>query len=90
MEEVIKRANNTKYGLAAGIMTNNINTANTVSRSIRAGSVWINCYFGFDNDAPAGGYKMSGFGKDLGINGLHKYLQVKSIASTPIYNSPWL
>ncbi|XP_057777329.1 aldehyde dehydrogenase family 2 member C4-like [Salvia miltiorrhiza] len=89
MEEVIKRANNTKYGLAAGIMTNNLNTANTVSRSIRAGTIWINCYFAFDNDAPVGGYKMSGFGKDMGINALHKYLHVKSIA-TPIYNSPWL
>ncbi|KAL1561429.1 Aldehyde dehydrogenase 2 member C4 [Salvia divinorum] len=89
MEEAIKRANNIKYGLAAGVMTNNLDTANTVSRSIKAGSIWINCYFAFDNDAPIGGYKMSGFGKDMGMDALHKYLHVKSIA-TPIYNSPWL
>ncbi|KAG8382012.1 hypothetical protein BUALT_Bualt05G0032200 [Buddleja alternifolia] len=89
VEEVIKRANGTKYGLAAGIMTNDLNIANTVSRSLRAGAVWINCYFGFDNDLPIGGYKRSGFGKDMGMDALHKYLQHKSIA-IPIYNSPWL
>ncbi|KZV14473.1 hypothetical protein F511_43038 [Dorcoceras hygrometricum] len=89
VEEVIKRANGTKYGLAAGVMTDNLNIANTVSRSIRAGVVWINCYFAFDNDLPYGGYKMSGFGRDCGLESLHKYLQVKSVA-TPIYNTPWL
>ncbi|XP_051126612.1 aldehyde dehydrogenase family 2 member C4-like [Andrographis paniculata] len=89
VEEVIERANKTKYGLAAGIMTNDLNIANTVSRSLKAGTIWINCYFGFDNDFPVGGYKMSGFGKDMGMDALNKYLQIKSIA-TPIYNSPWL
>ncbi|KAK6130588.1 hypothetical protein DH2020_035680 [Rehmannia glutinosa] len=89
VEEVIKRANNTKYGLAAGIMTNDLNIANTLSRSLRAGAIWINCYFAFDNDLPIGGYKMSGFGKDMGMEALNKYLQVKAIA-TPIFNSPWL
>ncbi|KAH6755675.1 aldehyde dehydrogenase 2C4, partial [Perilla frutescens var. hirtella] len=89
VEEVIKRANNTKYGLAAGIMTNNLNIANTVSRSIKAGTIWINCYFAFDNDLPVGGYKRSGFGKDMGMDALHKYFQLKSIAM-PIFNSPWL
>ncbi|XP_039163468.1 aldehyde dehydrogenase family 2 member C4 isoform X2 [Eucalyptus grandis] len=89
MEEVIKRANDTRYGLAAGILTKNIDLANTVSRSIRAGMIWINCYLAVDNDCPYGGYKMSGFGKDLGLDALHKYLHVKSIV-TPIYNSPWL
>ncbi|KAK6116783.1 hypothetical protein DH2020_049516 [Rehmannia glutinosa] len=89
VEEVIKRANSTKYGLAAGIMTNDLNIANTLSRSLRAGAIWINCYFAFDNDLPIGGYKMSGFGKDMGMEALNKYLQVKAIA-TPIFNSPWL
>ncbi|XP_074362431.1 aldehyde dehydrogenase 1-like [Apium graveolens] len=87
--EVIRRANATKYGLAAGVITNNLDTANTVSRSIRAGVIWINCYFAFDRDSPYGGYKMSGFGRDMGIDGLDKYLHAKSVA-TPIYNSPWL
>ncbi|KAJ8749844.1 hypothetical protein K2173_013247 [Erythroxylum novogranatense] len=89
VDEAIKRANDTRYGLAAGIVTKNLDVANTVSRSIRAGIIWINCYFGFDNDCPYGGYKMSGFGRELGMDALHKYLHVKSVV-TPIYNSPWL
>ncbi|KAG6658498.1 hypothetical protein CIPAW_04G165900 [Carya illinoinensis] len=62
VEEAIKRANSTRYGLAAGIVTKDINVANTVSRSIRAGSIWINCYGALDYDCPFSGYKMSGFG----------------------------
>ncbi|GAB2300396.1 Aldehyde dehydrogenase 2 member C4 [Dionaea muscipula] len=89
IEEAIERANNTKYGLAAGIVTKDINTANTVSRSIRAGVIWINCYFAFDNDIPFGGYKLSGFGKDYGMDALYKYTKLKSVV-TPIFNSPWL
>jgi coniferyl-aldehyde dehydrogenase len=89
VEEAIERANCTKYGLAAGIISNDINTVNRVSRSVRAGTVWVNCYFAFEADAPFGGYKMSGFGRDQGMNAIEKYLQVKSVI-TPIYNSPWL
>ncbi|XP_010926163.1 aldehyde dehydrogenase family 2 member C4 [Elaeis guineensis] len=89
IEEAIERANNTRYGLASGIVTKDLNIANRVSRSIRAGSIWINCYFGFDVDCPFGGYKMSGFGKDMGLHAIDKYLQVKSVV-TPIYGSPWL
>ncbi|KAM1061869.1 hypothetical protein ACFX14_026180 [Malus domestica] len=89
IEEAIKKANNSKYGLAAGIITKDLNVANTVSRSIRAGIIWINCYLAFDGDCPYGGYKMSGFGRELGLQGLHKYLHTKSVV-TPIYNSPWL
>lgn len=89
IEEAIKKANDTRYGLAAGIMTKDLNVANTVSRSIRAGSIWINCYFALDNDCPFGGYKMSGFGSDLGMESLYKYLKIKSVV-TPLYNSPWL
>ena len=89
IEDAIKIANNTRYGLASGIVTKSLDTANTVSRSIRAGIVWINCYFAFGDDIPYGGYKMSGFGRDFGMEALHKYLQVKSVV-TPLYNSPWL
>lgn len=89
IEEAIKKANNTRYGLAAGIVTKDLNIANTVSRSIRAGTIWINCYLAFDASCPFGGYKMSGFGKDMGMEALEKYLHVKSVV-TPIYNSPWL
>ncbi|KAL7239857.1 hypothetical protein ACSBR2_005678 [Camellia fascicularis] len=89
VEETIERANATKYGLAAGIVTNDLNLANTVSRSMWAGVIWINCYIAFDSDCPYGGFKMSGFGRDLGMDALDKYLQVKYVV-TPIYNSPWL
>ncbi|XP_031096206.1 aldehyde dehydrogenase family 2 member C4-like isoform X1 [Ipomoea triloba] len=89
IEEAIQRANATKYGLAAGIVTKDLNTANTVSRSIRAGVVWINCYLAFDYDIPYGGYKMSGFGRDSGMEALDQYLQTKCVV-TPLYDSPWL
>ncbi|KAK8595625.1 hypothetical protein V6N13_000328 [Hibiscus sabdariffa] len=88
MEEGIKRANSTTYGLAAGIITKNLNVANTVLRSIRAGVIWINCYTVFDMDCPYGGYKMSGFGRDFGLEALDQYLQIKSVV-TPVLNSPW-
>ncbi|KAI0524040.1 hypothetical protein KFK09_003404 [Dendrobium nobile] len=89
IEEAIEKANNTKYGLAAGILTNDLNTANRVSRSIRAGGIWVNCYMITESGIPFGGYKMSGFGMDSGLQALEKYLKVKSVI-TPIYNSPWL
>ncbi|KAL2929537.1 Aldehyde dehydrogenase family 2 member C4 [Bienertia sinuspersici] len=85
IDDAIQRANATKYGLAAGIVTKNIDIANTVSRSIRAGTIWINCYFGFDCDAPIGGYKLSGFGREQGLEGLYIYTQVKTVV-TPLHN----
>ncbi|KAK8938988.1 Aldehyde dehydrogenase family 2 member C4 [Platanthera zijinensis] len=89
IEEAIEKANNTRYGLAAGVVTKDLNTANRISRSIRAGMIWINCYLVIDGDIPFGGVRMSGFGKDCGLEGLEKYLKVKSVI-TPIYGSPWL
>ncbi|KAJ4708414.1 Aldehyde dehydrogenase family 2 member like [Melia azedarach] len=89
IEEGIKRANDTRYGLAAGIVTKDLNIANTVSRSIRAGIIWINCYLAFDKDCPYGGCKMSGFGRDCGLEAVYKFLHIKSVV-TPIYDSPWL
>uniref|UniRef100_A0A6V7QQT9 Aldehyde dehydrogenase 1 n=1 Tax=Ananas comosus var. bracteatus TaxID=296719 RepID=A0A6V7QQT9_ANACO len=89
IEEAMEKANNTKYGLAAGVVTKDLNIANRMSRSIRAGIIWINCYLIIDRDCPFGGFKMSGFGKDSGMHALEKYLQVKSVI-TPIFDSPWL
>nr|XP_043610154.1 aldehyde dehydrogenase family 2 member C4-like [Erigeron canadensis] len=90
IEEAITKANKTSYGLAAGIVTNDLNIANRVSRSVRAGMIWINCYHNFDAGCPIGGYKLSGFGgMDHGMEALEKYLQTKAVV-TPIYNSPWL
>ncbi|KAI9128716.1 hypothetical protein K1719_000199 [Acacia pycnantha] len=89
MEEAIERANKSRYGLAAGLVTKNLDIANTMSRSIKAGTIWINCYLVFSLDCPYGGYKMSGFGREFGMEAIHKYFQIKSVI-TPIYNSPWL
>ncbi|KAK2442840.1 aldehyde dehydrogenase family 2 member B4, mitochondrial [Trifolium repens] len=79
-DEVIRRANNTRYGLAAGVFTKNLDTANTLMRGLRAGTVWINCF---------GGYKMSGVGREKGIYSLHDYLQVKAVVA-PLKNPAWL
>lgn len=89
IEEVIHRANASPYGLAAGVFTQNLDTANTVSRALRAGTVWINCYDIFDAGIPFGGYKMSGIGREKGIYSLQNYLQVKAVV-TALQNPAWL
>ena len=89
LDEVIRRANTTRYGLAAGVFTQNIDTANTLTRALRTGTVWINCFDVFDAAIPFGGYKMSGMGREKGIYSLHNYLQVKAVV-TPLKNPAWL
>ncbi|XP_008781996.1 aldehyde dehydrogenase family 2 member B7, mitochondrial [Phoenix dactylifera] len=89
LNEVIRRANTTRYGLAAGVFTNNLDTANTLTRALRAGTVWINCFDVFDAAIPFGGYKMSGQGREKGIDSLKNYLQVKAVV-TPLKNPAWL
>ncbi|BAU01054.1 hypothetical protein VIGAN_11020800 [Vigna angularis var. angularis] len=89
LEEVIRRANATHYGLAAGVYTQNTDTANTLMRALRVGTVWINCYDVFDAAIPFGGYKMSGQGRVRGIYSLRSYLQVKAFV-TPLKNPAWL
>lgn len=83
--EVIHRANATRYGLAAGVFTKNLNTANTLTRGLKVGTVWINCFFVFDAAIPFGGFKMSGQGRERGLHGLKSYLQVKAVV-TPLEN----
>ncbi|CAG9858404.1 unnamed protein product [Phyllotreta striolata] len=81
LEEVIERANNTKYGLAAGVVTKNIDTALVFAEAVEAGSVWINCYDeAMGAQTPFGGYKQSGIGRDLGKDSLKEYLEVKMIS----------
>lgn len=80
IEEVIERANNTNYGLAAGVLTNNLNNALTFSNAVEAGSVWVNCYNATAVNAPFGGYKESGFGRELGEDGLAGYLETKAVS----------
>ncbi|KAL1818424.1 hypothetical protein DCAR_0414590 [Daucus carota subsp. sativus] len=89
VNEVIRRANASKYGLAAGVFTKNIDTANTLMRALRVGTVWINCFDVFDAAIPFGGYKMSGTGREKGIYSLQNYLQVKAVV-TPLKNPAWL
>ncbi|XP_024531003.1 aldehyde dehydrogenase family 2 member B4, mitochondrial isoform X2 [Selaginella moellendorffii] len=89
VQEAIERANNSPYGLAAGVFTKDIDTANTFSRALRVGSVWINCYDVFDAAIPFGGYKMSGQGREKGEYVLHNYTQVKAVV-TPLKNPAWL
>jgi aldehyde dehydrogenase family 9 protein A1 len=78
-EEVVKRANDTPYGLAAGLFTNNLQKAHRVAAQLQAGYVWINNYNVQPVEAPFGGYKLSGFGRELGKEALDGYLQVKSV-----------
>lgn len=79
VEEVVERANNSPYGLGAGIWTENVKTAHKVANQIKSGSVWINCYDAIDPASPFGGYKQSGFGRDLSAYALESYTEVKSI-----------
>jgi len=89
LDEVVQRANNTVYGLAAGIFSNNLNTVNTLSRALRAGTIWVNCFDVFDAAIPFGGFKQSGIGREKGQYALHNYTQVKAVV-TPLQNPAWL
>jgi aldehyde dehydrogenase (NAD+) len=79
MDEVIGRANRTTYGLAAGVWTRDIKKAHAVANSVRAGTVWVNCYHVLDTRAPFGGFKQSGVGRELGEYGLQQYTEVKTV-----------
>ncbi|KAL3751719.1 hypothetical protein ACJRO7_012536 [Eucalyptus globulus] len=89
LKEVIQRANNSRYGLAAGVFTQNIDTANTLTRALKVGTVWVNCFDVFDAAIPFGGYKMSGHGREKGVYSLSNYLQVKAVV-TSLKNPAWL
>jgi acyl-CoA reductase-like NAD-dependent aldehyde dehydrogenase len=78
-EEAVAIANGTIYGLVSAVWTRDIQLAHRVAGEIQAGSVWINTYNGFDSASPFGGYKQSGFGRDLGSYALEQYTNVKSV-----------
>uniref|UniRef100_H2YAB5 Aldehyde dehydrogenase domain-containing protein n=1 Tax=Ciona savignyi TaxID=51511 RepID=H2YAB5_CIOSA len=80
VSEVLKKANNTRYGLAAAVFTNDLNKAMTISNGVEAGTVWVNCYYKMGPTLPFGGYKESGFGRELGQYALHEYTEVKTVA----------
>jgi aldehyde dehydrogenase (NAD+) len=79
LEDAIRLANDTIYGLAAGVWSGNVDRAVDVAKQIRAGIVWINDYHLISAEGPFGGYKQSGIGRELGIWGLHEYTEVKHI-----------
>jgi len=79
IDEAIGRANATQYGLAAGIWTRDIKKAHYIARKLQAGTVWINTYNVYDTAAPFGGYKQSGFGREMSAHALEHYTQIKSV-----------
>jgi aldehyde dehydrogenase (NAD+) len=81
LNEVIQRANDTVYGLSAGVWTRDVRKATAVANGIRAGTVWVNCYNVLDTRAPFGGFKLSGIGRELGEYGLQEYTEVKTVIS---------
>ncbi|XP_026272339.1 aldehyde dehydrogenase, mitochondrial [Frankliniella occidentalis] len=88
LDEVIQRANNSDYGLAAAVMTKDIDKAMYIMQGLRAGTVWINTYNALSVQVPFGGYKQSGFGRDAGQDALNAYSEIKSvIVKVPQKNS---
>ena len=83
VDDLVAKANNTEYGLAAGVWTRDIAKAHRIASKLRAGTVWINCYNVFDAALPFGGYKQSGWGREMGHEVLELYTEVKAVC-TPL------
>ncbi|HTZ23914.1 MAG TPA: aldehyde dehydrogenase family protein, partial [Streptosporangiaceae bacterium] len=81
LDEIAAVANDTEYGLGAGIWTRDIGKAHAMAKKLRAGTVWINCYNVFDASLPFGGYKQSGWGREMGHEVLNNYTEVKSVVA---------
>ena len=77
--EAVALANDTEYGLAAGLWTQNLDRAWRVGRAIRAGTIWINTYHHFYDEAEVGGFKRSGIGRQQGIEGLYEFTETKHL-----------
>ncbi|CAH0558936.1 unnamed protein product [Brassicogethes aeneus] len=88
LDEIIERANNTNYGLASAVFSNDLDKVNYLVQGIRAGTVWVNTYNVLGAQIPFGGFKDSGHGREMGEYGLNQYTEVKSIIqAVPIKNS---
>jgi phenylacetaldehyde dehydrogenase len=81
LDHIAKEANDTIYGLAASLWTRNIGTAHKLAGRIRSGTVWINCHNVFDASLPFGGYKQSGWGREMGEEVLHNYTEIKAVTA---------
>ncbi len=79
LDEIAATANNTVYGLAAGVWTRDISKAHKLAKLLRAGTVWVNCYSVFDAALPFGGFKQSGWGREMGHEALNNYLETKTV-----------
>jgi phenylacetaldehyde dehydrogenase len=79
LDEIAAEANNTEYGLGAGIWTRDVSKAHALAKKLRTGTVWINCYNVFDAALPFGGYKQSGWGREMGHEVLNNYTEVKAV-----------
>ncbi|MGI8602975.1 MAG: aldehyde dehydrogenase family protein [Verrucomicrobiales bacterium] len=79
LPDAIEMGNDTPFGLAAGVWTTNVRTAHQAAAALDAGTVWVNCYNAFDNAAPWGGFKQSGWGREKGAYGLDLFTQIKSV-----------
>jgi aldehyde dehydrogenase (NAD+) len=79
VDELVARANSTIFGLGSGVWTRDVSKAHRLAKAIRAGSVWVNCYQAMDPAVPFGGYKMSGYGRESGLQHMEEYLNVKAV-----------
>lgn len=78
-DELIEKANGSPYGLAAGVWTRDVSKAHRYAKAIKAGAVWVNCYNWYDSAVPYGGYKASGYGREMGLQALAAMTQTKSV-----------
>src|SRR5271166_1804407 len=81
LDEIARVANDSEYGLGAGIWTKDISKAHALAKKLRAGTVWINCYNVFDAALPFGGYKQSGWGREMGHEVINNYTEVKAVTT---------
>ncbi|MCG6157587.1 aldehyde dehydrogenase family protein [Rubinisphaera margarita] len=79
LDELVDSANDTQYGLAAAVWTRDISLGHKIARRLKAGTVWVNCYNVFDSSLPFGGYKQSGWGREMGYEAIRNYTQTKAV-----------